>query len=237
MCNSFDTARSGKQIVDHLINMRPLVYDSLISERLYETLPKLHDLTLEGSRLRRVKRHSQTTLSQVITTKGGQDLYLFSKSPLFGEDIYADWIDDELKTTLYVATWRSGTGSKLNSTCPRDKYHVNNIQDFTLSQGSNQITWSFRQDHSKWAISEDEDVGVVCISDLNRMKSQFKRGGGAVCIKCPSCWSVFSKTILDLEPCPVGIKKSDGRSDAKPSSSDVSLYRMLSEIFLNDKRN
>jgi deoxyribonuclease II len=71
-------------------------------------------------------------------------------------------------------------------------------------------TWSYSRDHAKWAISEeDSDRGVrtiqthngmtladepgtvsdwVCVADMNRMTSQRKRGGGAVCFHEPLLW-------------------------------------------------
>lgn len=203
MCINFDIANSGKAIVDHLANMFPLVYDSHVRPKLAKMLPELTDLTGKGKRR---KKGDDTKLSQKIITKSGQELYLFSKTAAFGEDIYSDWLDHAFKSTLYVETWRKGTGNPLNSTCPAHDYNVNNVQDMKVGEGGDKVTWSYTQDHSKWAISNSQDTGVVCITDLNRVQSQFKRGGGAVCLKCPFCWSVFSNTILDVEPCPIPVK-------------------------------
>lgn len=206
MCMNFELRSAGKQIVDHLVNMNPLVYDSQISDRLFALIPDLHGLQFEHqrSRRRRTKEKATTKLAQKIETRNGQDLYIYSKSADFGDDLYAGWIDNELKTTLYVETWRNGAGNPLNSSCPRDNYRVNNVQDLNVrSDSTSKVTWSYHQDHSKWAISAEKSSGYVCISDINRMQSQFRRGGGAVCMRCQNCWSVFSNTILDLEPCPI----------------------------------
>ena len=70
--------------------------------------------------------------------------------------------------------------------------------------------WSYTRDHAKWAISEqDDERGVktlqlvngvtladepgqvsdwVCVADLNRMTSQERRGGGAICFHEPLLW-------------------------------------------------
>lgn len=70
--------------------------------------------------------------------------------------------------------------------------------------------WSYTRDHAKWAISEqDDERGVqtvrlrdgttladepgtvsdwVCIADINRMTSQERRGGGAICFHEPLLW-------------------------------------------------
>lgn len=209
MCFNFDFNKTGKQIIDHLVNMHPLVYDSYISDRIYELVPEINDLKLEIDSVgKRRKRNEDSKLAQEITTKGGFDLLLYSKSSDFGEDMYSDWLSDELKSALYVETWRNGAGTSLNSSCPRNSFYVKNIQDLRLTLKTEKLTWSYRQDHSKWAISENKDQANVCITDINRMQSQFKRGGGAVCFKCPSCWSIFNQLVADVEPCPVEVSKS-----------------------------
>jgi len=60
--------------------------------------------------------------------------------------------------------------------------------------------WAYTKDHAKWAISEetedceklDDRQGTkkdwVCIADMNRMTSQEKRGGGAICFHEPDLW-------------------------------------------------
>ena len=60
--------------------------------------------------------------------------------------------------------------------------------------------WSYTRDHAKWAISEqDEERGIetqqrgqatdwVCVADINRMTSQERRGGGAICFHEPLLW-------------------------------------------------
>lgn len=70
--------------------------------------------------------------------------------------------------------------------------------------------WPYTKDHAKWAISEeDENRGVqtlakhhgirlaeakgnqgdwICVADINRMTSQERRGGGAICFNEPLLW-------------------------------------------------
>lgn len=198
MCISFNLAESGAKVIRHLYNMRPLVYDRSISDALLKRFSGLKYLKLykdsKGQKIPTVPK-----LSQMITTKEGQVLNLFSKSLEYDQDLYGSWIDEELGADLYVETWRNGGGGVLNSSCPPKDHHVNNVVDLKYSD---KIQWSYLKDHSKWAITDEEEVATVCIGDINRMASQFSRGGGAVCIKCPTCWSVFSGTIQDTEPCP-----------------------------------
>jgi len=67
--------------------------------------------------------------------------------------------------------------------------------------------WPYTKDHAKWAISEEvtergktenEDdipthISWVCIADMNRMTSQEKRGGGAICFHEPVLWQSLNE--------------------------------------------
>lgn len=204
MCINFDVKLAGLQIARHLSNMNALVYDTKIDEDLFNIVPSLSELRsgLDGSRRRqRGNKTAQAKLKQSIQTRAGQQLSIYSKSPELEADLYAGWLEYELDSSLYVETWQNGNGHPLNSSCSDPNYTVNNVRELRLYDEKTIFSWHHQKDHSKWAISEDESRGLVCIADINRMESQFERGGGAVCMRCPNCWNVFSKTILDIEPC------------------------------------
>lgn len=230
MCVTFDLDKSGREIVDHLVNMRPLVYENVISESLMERIPDLdslnHDDLMKHKRIPVVPK-----LAQLVTARGGLVLHLYSKSTSFNQDLYSGWIDHDIQSGLFVETWRQGTGPVLNSSCPSKDYHVNNVQELKYNQ---EITWPYTKDHSKWAISEDEDLGIVCIGDSNRMATQFKRGGGAVCFKCPICWSAFSNTILDVEPCPINSKKLNVEFSGNRTTK-LSLVARLAHLLVSNR--
>jgi len=110
----------------------------------------------------------------------------FAKSNKYTQDLYSGLIADSLKDNLLVQSWRNGAGDKLDSNCT-DKYKVQNVDKirlFNVNSASNNVDWSYTEDHSKWLITSDNlENRYTCISDINRMKSQFKRGGGSICIK------------------------------------------------------
>ena len=63
-------------------------------------------------------------------------------------------------------------------------------------------SFSYKDDHSKWAISEAADgPNLVCIGDINRMKSQESRGGGATCISNAVVWQTFKSLVGEKEMC------------------------------------
>ncbi|VDM69196.1 unnamed protein product [Strongylus vulgaris] len=47
----------------------------------------------------------------------------------------------------------------------------------------------------------DEKVPAVCIGDVNRQESQFKRGGGAVCIQDRKLWKIFYGSVGAYDNC------------------------------------
>lgn len=67
---------------------------------------------------------------------------------------------------------------------------------------NNALEWKSSEDHAKWAVSDALAVPYVCIGDINRMQSQFKRGGGSLCISNPHLWTALSSSVDSLEPCP-----------------------------------
>jgi hypothetical protein len=58
--------------------------------------------------------------------------------------------------------------------------------------------WPETNDHAKWGITVDSDW--VCVGDINRMKSQEKRGGGTIAFQEPTLWAALSKTDLMVRP-------------------------------------
>lgn len=140
----------------------------------------------------------------------------FSKSSKYPKDIYSGLIANYLKEDLLVQSWRNGAGDKLESDCT-DKYKVQNIDRIGIKNFKSD--WNTSEDHSKWGITtQSEDF--TCIADINRMKSQFKRGGGSLCIHSEKVWKVFKKSIEAIEGCPM---KSKNKSTTESSAVDDSF--------------
>lgn len=106
----------------------------------------------------------------------------FSKSPHCEIDIYSEHIIKYETCTWYVETWKRGHEIKTNT----------NVVEIKNIQWKN-ISYKESQDHSKWAISDT----YYWIGDLNRMTSQYKRGGGGFLIKNKEISNAFRKLILN----------------------------------------
>src|SRR4051794_5342165 len=100
-------------------------------------------------------------------------------------DLYYEFVAPTLGNNFLAETWQNGRGS-FGSSC--GKYNVWNINGIQLP---NQKAFTINQDHSKWAISENEKLGKwVCIGDINRQVSHFY-----CCINCS--FILMSKPRID----------------------------------------
>ena len=93
-----------------------------------------------------------------------------AKSPYNEIDIYSEYLAHEFPYKWYVETWIRG--HHIEKTCDK----IIDIKDIQFED----IKYTEKQDHSKWAVSDNE---FYWVGDLNRMTSQYKRGGGGFIIK------------------------------------------------------
>jgi hypothetical protein len=92
-----------------------------------------------------------------------------SKSPKNHIDIFSDYIQPTYGDKWLCETWIRGHA------CVNDE-NVRNNTSITVGNA----TYSSSHDHSKYACNYAD---IVYIGDLNRMTSQFHRGGGGIVIK------------------------------------------------------
>uniref|UniRef100_A0A6C0D443 Uncharacterized protein n=1 Tax=viral metagenome TaxID=1070528 RepID=A0A6C0D443_9ZZZZ len=102
-------------------------------------------------------------------------VYHIAKSPKNHIDIFSDMIQTTFGGKWHCETWIRGHH------CP-DHFDINSdvIDNKNIIFG--EISYSSSHDHSKYACN---DADLVYIGDLNRMTSQYGRGGGGVIIKNP----------------------------------------------------
>lgn len=133
----------------------------------------------------------------LLKSKGQLNLHSFAKSADFHDDLYAAWIAPRFQDSIATETWRNGAGN-LESNCTI-KYKVYNIQDVSFIDTG--ILFKSTKDHSKWAITKDRHGYWTCIGDINRQRTQFKRGGGTVCLSNFDIWNSFVHLVGDYETC------------------------------------
>jgi deoxyribonuclease-2 len=129
--------------------------------------------------------------SSAVFTVGGLPIVFFSKSSQWNNELYSQCIALTLHESLFAETWIRGSAT--GPSCS-GKYHVNDIS--LLELPFNDI-YKETQDHSKWAIGKEH----VCVADINRMLTQYKRGGGAFCFTNPALANVLNETIQASNKC------------------------------------
>lgn len=63
------------------------------------------------------------------------------------------------------------------------------------------LSWKQTQDHSKWTLPTDDNINYSCFGDMNRMESQFKRGGAFYCIESKPLKQAMTKLIKTTSLC------------------------------------
>ncbi|XP_051803451.1 deoxyribonuclease-2-alpha-like [Acanthochromis polyacanthus] len=133
----------------------------------------------------------------MLTSYAGRIFVSVAKYSSFGDDLYSGLISRSLRKNLFVRTWGNpGQSHLLPSNCSNPDCNVYNVKVVKLPQAFLTDT----VDHSKWCVTEDGPM--TCIADLNRMESQKKRGGGAICTDDRVVVRAFYALIRRCEPCP-----------------------------------
>ena len=124
-------------------------------------------------------------------TIGGRNITYFAKSSQWNNELYSACVTPVLKTSLVVESWIRG--SVEGPYC--GLYAVLDVKLLNFSA----IGWKESQDHSKWAVG----IGSpwVCASDINRMLSQYGRGGSAFCYEDATMAEVLNDAITSSDSC------------------------------------
>lgn len=129
--------------------------------------------------------------STALNTVGGLQIMFFSKSSQWNNELYSQCIAQTIQESLFVETWIRGSAT--GPSC-LGNFHVN---DITLLELPFHEIYKETQDHSKWAVGTQ----YVCAADINRMTTQYKRGGGAFCFINPALAKTLNATIQAANVC------------------------------------
>ena len=138
--------------------------------------------------------HNPLKINTINTLQLSDSITHIAKSPHCHIDIYSDYLAKEYNHIWKVETWIRG--HHILEEPMFDDISLNlshKIIDITSLQFEN-ISWSEKQDHSKWATTAP--LGShYWIGDLNRMTSQYKRGGGGFICMDLKIANAFHKLI------------------------------------------
>ena len=123
----------------------------------------------------------------------GFEFKYFSKSGASNLDIYEEVISKYYQDGFMCETW--GRPWEADFCPPTYQYKNLNIDEVSIGN----YWWTSYYDHSKWALGLSNPI--VCMSDMNRMTSQWVRGGGAVCIVNQQLYDYFKSITTKYDSC------------------------------------
>jgi hypothetical protein len=125
------------------------------------------------------------------------EMYHVAKSPNYVIDIYSDYLAKKYDCVWFVESWIRGhhieRGKAVTS-------RVVDIEKLRMISNTENEVFDESQDHSKWATSNTD---YYWVGDLNRMTTQFHRGGGGIVGKdaelAEALRSLIVATSIDLK--------------------------------------
>jgi deoxyribonuclease-2 len=147
----------------------PSIYESVITNTVATQAPNISAL-VKGK-----TSSAAICANHTLTTLAGKAFSFYTKSATWNKDLWYSCIAPSLKKDLFVESWIRG--SAIGPSCS-GSYQVNDVQAVDFPEDAT-FSWSEYNDHSKWAVSTDGEV--MCMGDINRMTTQYVRGGGAIC--------------------------------------------------------
>ncbi|RUS69881.1 hypothetical protein EGW08_022358 [Elysia chlorotica] len=194
---------------------QPDIFDHQVPTDFLESFPVLRDVIAETP-----PEGPPWASIQPLTSINNQAFLSFAKANNFHADLYDALVAPTLKQNLLVETWLRSAGTPLPSNCS-SKYKVLKINNIKLSED---VEFKETKDHAKWAVTTATDqhqTGFItgknqyvlkmgdssaspyaCVGDINRMDSQFHRGGGTVCIQHAAAWKAFTGVVNGYQDCP-----------------------------------
>eukprot|EP01083_Nonionella_stella_P051113 135735_1 len=124
----------------------------------------------------------------------------FAKSASWNHELYENLVSPYYNQSFIWETWRRHPAEE--SFCkPHHTYDELNVEGVTLDDGTH---WKYTQDHGKSGcsiVAKEGDKPLVCVGDINRMYSQYHRGGGTCCFQHQHLWSALTSAFAAHDTC------------------------------------
>lgn len=211
MCITFPSSEMDS-IGKHLRMEYANVYASAGPQSLLDRHPQMGLLFKESF----IRGRGQELIVRNMTSSGGRRFLSVAKRAILEQDIYSSILTGLVRDDLVVQSWRNGAGDKLPANCSRS-YTVTHSDLVKLSLPERRsITFKTEEDHSKWAVAVDRPV--FCIGSMNRMESQVRRGGEAVCVEDSLLGKLFRKSAIVNTGCSLNGPRQTPASTPTPSA-------------------
>jgi deoxyribonuclease-2 len=207
LCMKLSTPAAVNTIGQHLQYIKPFVYHSTMDTSTLGKFPSI---------LAVLNSQWMTKAGTIVNNinVGGLTMTTLGKNTAWNDALWGNLVAPTFKKNLVVESWIRGEAE--GAWCPPDHdYEIVDAQQLQMpgGPGGSVQTWAEGGDHSKWAMSTNPGSTLVCIGDINRMTSQFKRGGGAVCFEHAVMHAQLASTLVQTAKC-------SGVSRMNLSSSD-----------------
>lgn len=172
----------------------PKPYDSRVPAALQSLYPGMQAL-LDGQR---------RTGTGSATVHGGSTSFThYGKSGSTGIDIFEDYLQPQLGLNFFWETWRRSPA--MASYCqPEYEYDSVNVNMLAWQEvDGTPIDFKYTQDHSKYGLANtsNSQQHFVCVGDMNRMSSQWTRGGGFVCFRHADVYYTLLASFSETDVC------------------------------------
>ncbi|CAN8025084.1 unnamed protein product [Ixodes persulcatus] len=194
LCLTVPTKSTADIIAHHLRLQYANVYQrysAWIKEKEYPELYwLLHDDYVKGQ---------ESLANDTMFTIKKQRIQSVAKRTTWHHDIYTKIVAPFIvKSNLVVESWRNGAGGIVDKSCAY--YSVTDVKTVRIVFESGWYTeFNYTEDHSKWAVAVPKPYW--CFSSLNRMVSQFHRGGEVTCMENKLLADLFRNSIANEDAC------------------------------------
>lgn len=167
---------------------RPNIYNYLFPSPISNLYPNISNLVSGGFSAAAICGES------TLETTGGQAFQIFAKSKAWNNDLWSACVAPSYKSDVWVESWIRG--STEGPACPTSGYDTLDINGLKFSPN---FGWTETNDHSKWGIAVNRSI--LCFGDINRMTSQYSRGGGTACLQNDYMAGILQKAVTGTDSC------------------------------------
>uniref|UniRef100_A0A8C6TXU6 Deoxyribonuclease-2-alpha n=1 Tax=Neogobius melanostomus TaxID=47308 RepID=A0A8C6TXU6_9GOBI len=148
--------------------------ENIVAHTFESNIPDDFPQEIKDAALNNGQAPDQNPLVQSLKV-GNKQLKLVAK--VTAGDLYVQ-LSRIFKSDMAAQTWGRQT-RKDKSYCEPNQHQVKSVIEVKTDLDK----WTWCSDHSKWAVTTDNNIHWTCIADMNRAETQYERPGGALCIQ------------------------------------------------------
>uniref|UniRef100_A0A8C9ZUZ3 Deoxyribonuclease-2-alpha n=1 Tax=Sander lucioperca TaxID=283035 RepID=A0A8C9ZUZ3_SANLU len=190
-----------KQIGQHLLNIAAFPFDHHIPPDFHKELINVTEKDLNKSRpgegIQELTSAGRTSFRSIAKKLYKEEERPQQQQGINDGDLYLT-IAETYKTDVRVQTWPCQQDKPY---CEQNQPQVINIKSVKANLGNGEVKWTAGVDHSKWCVAKDNNNHLICIADVNRALSQYKRPGGGLCFVHQQVSELFKGVIDQTEDC------------------------------------